>query len=138
HHKGSDECITGGSPHPGHVGIVVTVAKGVFGRCLRFADPAQSIEGLGLGQRSHSRGREPLVKQVQQWFAAREERVARNGNVPYPGTRCWWWQQAKLSRLFAKNLTEPLAKIGSGKGRAVFPATDIDGCRAYLVGQLLL
>src|SRR5712691_10061125 len=122
----------GGSQHPEHMGIVITVTKSVFGSCSRFADPAETIEGLGLGQRGRSLGREPLVEQGQQVFAPREQRVARNGNVHYPGTLRWWWQQdklrrcypgalrwslhqAKLSRRFAKNLTESLAKIGRGK-----------------------
>ena len=153
-HKVSDEGLTGGCPYPEDVGILVAVAKGVFGRRLRFADAAESIEGLRLGQRRRSRSREPLVKQCQQVFATREERVACNGNVPYAGTlrrwwhqswlsRCYagiirWWYQTKLSKRFAKHCTEFLAKIGRRKGPAVFPATDIDGCRADQLGEILL
>src|SRR5947207_1099229 len=118
--------------------IFVTVAKSVFGCCLRFADTAETIESLGLGQRSRSDSREPPVQQGQQVFATCEERIACMGKVPDPGLLRWWEQQTKFSRRFAKNLAESLAKIGGGKGRAVFPATDIDDCRADAVGEVLL
>src|SRR5437868_4642971 len=61
HYKVSDESFTGCSPHPEHMGIFFSVAKGIFGCCLCFADAAESTEGQRLGQRSRSCGREPLV-----------------------------------------------------------------------------
>ena len=70
-HEVSVKGLLGGSPHPKHVGILVTIAKSVFGCGLRFADAAESIEGLRLGQRSHSGGREPLVEQCQELVRAR-------------------------------------------------------------------
>src|SRR5207302_7765590 len=91
-HKVGHERLTGGRPYPEHVSIFVVVAKGVFGCGLRFADTAESIERLGLGQGSSSRYRETLMKQGQQGFATCEEWVACNGNVRYPGSRPWWQQ----------------------------------------------
>ena len=41
-HEVSNESLVGSRPHPEDMCIVVTVAEGIFYRCLRFTDPTES------------------------------------------------------------------------------------------------
>src|ERR1700730_6829466 len=120
---------------PQHCLVILAMAIGIFNSGLCLTTTTQTGDGLGLPQGCCATRGKQCVETSEDVITPCEERIAAKGNIPH-----WPTGKGRMLRLAAsflscrdktqlfcphpKDLAEPLAVVETGRGRAIFPATD--------------
>ncbi len=83
-HKIRDQRLTGICSRPEHRLVLVTIAVSIFHSGLRLANASQASDGLRLGHRHRSVGKQGCVDALDDVLAPGEERIAPVRNIPEP------------------------------------------------------